>query len=205
MSDRKGDWQQMYTGRAVWPTDPRRDDVDIRDIAHALSQQCRFGGHTRWHYSVAQHSLLVLQLLEYDTFYDAYAVQVSAEDRSRERPGNDIVIQRTALLHDASEAYLVDIPRPLKVSLPDYKAYEEKWEEVLADAFGLEYPMPATIRFADNMVLALEREALFSAPPRPWAALPVPPIDIRALIKRRRMEEVEEEFLEVFYALEEDR
>lgn len=89
MSDRIGDWIQTATGRQFWPLDPRPEDVDVRDVAHALSNVCRFAGHTRWHYSVAQHSLLA----------SLYAP-----------PGSGL----PALLHDAAEAYMGDIARPWK-------------------------------------------------------------------------------------------
>lgn len=55
----KGDWMQTYTGRRFWPLDPVAGDIEIMDIAHALSNQCRYAGHTRFHYSVAQHSVQV--------------------------------------------------------------------------------------------------------------------------------------------------
>lgn len=90
MSDRKGDWIQVgVTKRKFYPLDPRPEDVDIRDIAHALSNVCRFAGHTRFHYSVAQHSFLA----------SVYAPPESA---------------LPALLHDAAEAYMGDIARPWK-------------------------------------------------------------------------------------------
>lgn len=89
-NDRFGDWIQTASGRQFWPLDPRAEDVDINDIAHALSQLCRFTGHTRHFYSVAQHSVLCSQILE--------------------APETQLL----ALMHDAGEAYLGDIARPWK-------------------------------------------------------------------------------------------
>jgi uncharacterized protein len=89
MSTRTGDWIQTYTGKQFWPLSPLPEDIVIEDIAHALSMQCRFGGHVRTFYSVAQHSVHVSLLVE-----PQYALW--------------------GLLHDAAEAYLVDLPRPIK-------------------------------------------------------------------------------------------
>ena len=61
VSARKGDWMQTYTGRQFWPIDPRANEVHIEDIAHALSMMCRYNGHCRTFYSVAEHSVLVSQ------------------------------------------------------------------------------------------------------------------------------------------------
>ncbi len=89
MSERIGDWIQTAHGTKFFPLDPRPEEVDVRDVAHALSNVCRFAGHARWHYSVAQHSVLASR----------YAP-----------PGSGL----PALLHDAAEAYMGDIARPWK-------------------------------------------------------------------------------------------
>src|SRR5690606_29748913 len=98
---RKGDWMQTFTGRRFWPLDPRPDEICIEDIAHALSMQCRYAGHCLSFYSVAEHSVLLSQHV--------------AEP-----------FRRWALLHDASEAYLVDVPRPIKGDLSNYRAVEAR-------------------------------------------------------------------------------
>ena len=89
MSERVGDWIQTMSGVIFYPLDPRPEEIRIEDIAHALSHQCRFAGHCREFYSVAEHSVRV----------------------SRELPQEFML---WGLLHDASEAYLVDLPRPIK-------------------------------------------------------------------------------------------
>lgn len=61
-TERAGDWMQTFTGRQFWPMDPRPEDLDILDIAHALSLLCRFGGHCQRFYSVAEHSVHVSTL-----------------------------------------------------------------------------------------------------------------------------------------------
>lgn len=87
-------WIRTFTGKRFYPLKPTIEDIDILDIAHALSNQCRFSGHSKWHYSVGQHSVYVSQVV-----------------RSLGGSPTDIM---WGLLHDASEAYLVDLPTPVK-------------------------------------------------------------------------------------------
>lgn len=134
---RLGDWGCTSSGRRYWPADPRPEDIDIQDIAHALSLQCRFGGHVRRFYSVAQHSVLVANLCPpADTLW--------------------------GLLHDASEAYIVDIPRPLKYApgMEGYLALEKKMMGAVCERFGLSPEMPASVREADERLLASEARDL---------------------------------------------
>lgn len=192
--DRKGGWKQTYTGRAIWPLDPRPEDLDIRDIAHALSLQCRFAGHTRHHYSVGQHSLMVRDLVN----WYAEAAELPAEDMPADDEWGSTEL--TALMHDASEAYLIDVPRPLKEHLPGYKEAEEAWEAALAVRYSLIHPMPKLVKWADNAALAIERDALFGVQAIPWDPLPTPPLAL-SVIDRRDPEDVEKQFLREFYAL----
>lgn len=122
---------RTFTGRYVDPFDPKPDDIVIEDIAHALSNLCRFGGHTKRFYSVAEHSVLCAMLV----------------------PGEH---KLAALLHDASEAYLVDIPTPIKNRLPGYVKAEDRLMKVIADKFGFQYPFSAEVKEADRGALALE-------------------------------------------------
>lgn len=110
-------------------------DYDIEEIAHALSHLCRFTGHTRKHYSVAQHSVHVANLVP--TGY-----------------------QLEALLHDASEAYLGDVSSPLKALLPDYKRIEQSVEYGIARHFALAYPQTPCIKEADLRMLVTEKRDL---------------------------------------------
>lgn len=145
---RVGDWMQTYTGRQFWPLDPRHSEIDIRDIAHALSLQCRFAGHVRTFYSVAEHSIRVERYI-----------------RTRGEPES---VQLWGLLHDASEAYLVDLPRPIKVHMANYLAAERVLELVLAERFGLTWPRPSIVTEADQILLATEQRDLMTKPPTPW-------------------------------------
>jgi len=129
---------RTYTGRAFEPLNPDPDALCIEDIAHALANNCRFTGHVRWHYSVAQHSVLVSQIVP-----DELAL--------------------TGLLHDASEAYLSDVARPIKQQ-PEfgdvYLRYEQGIEEAIATRFGIVYPYPSEVKDADNLLLVTEARDL---------------------------------------------
>lgn len=137
------DWFFTFTGRKVYVHDPDPNEIVIEDIAHALSNLCRFGGHTRRFYSVAEHSVLVSRLVS-----------------RRGQPGNSYI--KRALLHDASEAYLGDVIRPLKTSLHEYKAIELKWEAAIAVRFELpaDEDGDRVVKAADMQALLIERAAL---------------------------------------------
>lgn len=148
---------QTFTGRAFWPLDPRAEEVDRLDIAHALGNLCRYGGHVRRFYSVAEHCVLM-------------SLAVSPENAL------------AALLHDATEAYVIDLPRPLKRHFPEYRAAEAKvWTQV-ATHFGIAEELPAEVHEADNRILLNERDALMAAPPLDWVLgdLAPLPVTIRA-------------------------
>jgi hypothetical protein len=141
----RGDWLQTYTGVEFHPLDPRPEDIRIEDISHALSKLCRYGGHCIRFYSVAEHCVHVAS---------------KAPDS----------LKLVALMHDAAEAYIVDVPRPVKHLLPQYKAIEERLEAAIAVRFGLVWPFPEEIKRLDNAILADEREQNMGQPPRPWMA-----------------------------------
>jgi len=114
---------------------PKPEQISIYDIAHALANLCRFAGHTAKFYSVAQHCKLSTLL-------------VSQENKL------------AALLHDATEAYLVDIPRPLKKHLADYVKIEHNLMKVIAQKFGFQYPLPPEVKKADELLLKIEWDNL---------------------------------------------
>lgn len=132
---RRGDYIGTYTGRKFWPMDPHADDVSIIDIAHSLSMQCRYAGHCRKFYSVAEHSVLIAQWL-----LDQGHGQRAA---------------LWGLLHDAAEAYLVDVPRPVKPHLAGYAAAEADVMAAIAAAFSLG-AMPRIVKEADNWIIGDE-------------------------------------------------
>lgn len=145
MTERRGDWIQTFTGKAFWPMDPRPEDIDIEDIAHALAMKCRFSGHCLEFYSVAQHSVLV----------------------SRSCPEAPL----WALLHDAAEAYLPDVARPVKRFLTGFKEIEERVERCVAERFGLPWPMPESVKRADLEALATEQRDVMGTAPMSWGSL----------------------------------
>lgn len=157
---RVGDWYQTSTGTVFWPEDPRPEEVRIEDIAHHLAHICRFGGATKTFYSVAQHSVLVSRIVSPDLAF-------------------------AGLMHDAAEAYLGDVVRPLKYALPDYRAIETRVEAVIEAAFGLDLTdgERAEIKRADNIALVTERRDLLAVQvPLPWAVQCAPlPDRIEAL------------------------
>lgn len=144
---------ETFTGRRFEPLNPSRFDIDIQDIAHALSHQCRFSGHTKTFYSVAEHSWRVATLLEEQGFSKGE--------------------QLAGLLHDASEAYLVDLPSPLKdhPALGDaYKAAEELLMHEVARRFDLPsgFERWALVKQADGMLLSTEARDLMAHLPEYW-------------------------------------
>jgi hypothetical protein len=139
----RGDWMQTYSGGRFYPLHPRAQDINPLDIAHSLSLLCRFGGHIDRFYSVAEHCVLM----------------------------SEAVVQRAALgalLHDATEAYVVDVPRPLKRVLPDYRAVEAQVWLAVAERFGLDSGELPEVKEADNRILLTERESLMSQATPPW-------------------------------------
>jgi len=140
-----------FTGRKFWPLDPRPEEIDIQDIAHALSLVCRWTGHTYRHYSVAEHSLRVSKLAEQLTMaeHGALSARVTA---ARE-------IALWGLLHDASEAYLSDFARPLKHFTEFgklYSIFEEQLTAAIVERFDLMPHRPSVVRTADRVVVQTE-------------------------------------------------
>lgn len=168
-----------YLGNRFYPLTPRIDDVAIEDIAHGLAYQCRFNGQTRTFYSVAQHSIIVAAL-------------VPEEQRL------------AALLHDAAEAYLGDMVKPLKLLLPEFSAIEEQVSAIIAEKFGLSGFAFPEIKRADLIALATEKRDLMPYSTESWETLrgisPLPQI-----IGPMSPEEAKAEFLAAFWRLAKDR
>lgn len=127
---------RTFTGKYFDPFNPDPALINIVDIAHALNNTPRFGGHTKHRFSVAQHCLNMSTF--FDNPYDKLA----------------------ALLHDAAEAYLLDMPKPIKDRLPDYAKAEENLMSVIAKKYGFLYPLAPKIKAADEDALITEWEML---------------------------------------------
>lgn len=143
----RGPWLLTATGRRFFLLDPQPSDVHLDDVAHALAHTCRFGGHTRWHYSVAQHSCLVADLVT-----DAGHPE----------------LELVALLHDATEAYVGDCIRPLKRELARYQVIEAGVWIAIAKRFALDDVLPVEVKHADNVALATERRDVMMHEGHSW-------------------------------------
>lgn len=139
---RKGYYMLTFSGRRYFPCDPRPEEIFIADIAHHLAMQCRFNGAVTGFYSVAEHS--------YWASFDG------SEDEALER-----------LMHDAAEAYIGDMIRPLKM-LPElrepFSEIEHRNEVAIAERFGLNFPWPASVKKADEAICTAEMKQIMVAP-----------------------------------------
>jgi hypothetical protein len=132
-------WFPTYSGEKFYPSDPELSEINIEDIAHSLSNQCRFAGHTKEFYSVAQHCLLV----------------------SHHVP-EDIALE--GLLHDAAEAYCQDLIRPIKhmQEMYFYRIMDQRMERKIEEKFGARvFLSNPHIKHHDNRALMTERRDLF--------------------------------------------
>jgi uncharacterized protein len=135
---RQGQFIQTFTGISYYPVDPRPLEVDIRDIAHALSLLCRYTGHCKFFYSVAEHSLLVADACK------IYGPEIEFE----------------GLMHDAAEAYVNDLSRPLKASLRDYRIAEDLNDLMVRTRFDIPLKHTPQVKHADNDILHCEYAAI---------------------------------------------
>ena len=179
MEYRIGDWIQTYRGERFYPFDPREEEIHIEDIVHALALTCRFNGHCRVFYSVAEHSVRVSQLCP---------------------PGQELA----GLLHDAAEAYLADIPRPVKwgPGMEAYRRTETALQAAINHRFGLPGAIPKAVRASDDLLLATEARDLMGVQERGiyWTSL----ADVQPLPERIEpwsWQEAEQRFLGEFREL----
>lgn len=168
-------WIQTFSGRRFNPTNPVVDAIVIQDIAHALSLQCRFTGHVRQFYSIAQHCVLVSYLCD---------------------EGDRLWGQ----LHDADEAYIPDLSSPLKHSgkFDNYRECGKTLQRAICKRFGLPEKEPASVKKADMLLLATEARDLMS-PLHPDWVQPVEPLPFK--IEPWGPDEAEDRFTKRFYEL----
>lgn len=154
----RGPWIQTMDGGAMYLLDPDPDLIRIDTLAIVLSRICRFGGHTRQFYSVAEHSVRVCRFVA--------ARRVSCH------------LQLAALLHDAHEAYsgFGDVCRPARDLAPEIERVQTLFDNVLARKYGFDpllFSSPL-VRLADTVLLATEARDLMRPAPQPWCELPAP-------------------------------
>jgi uncharacterized protein len=150
---------------------PEESAISIEQVAAALSKICRFTGHCREFYSVAQHSVYV-------------SLIVPAEDAM------------AGLVHDAGEAFIGDVAKPLKMLLPDYQAIEKRVEAAVFKALGIDLPLPKSVKHADLRLLVSEQRDLmpghtatgqlwYNIEPIPWTIQPMIPRDAESAFLER--------------------
>lgn len=156
MNERTGDWICTQSGVAFYPLDPRIEDVRLDDIAHALANKCRFTGHTRVFYSVAEHCVRGVRI--------------------GQRLGYSDNVLRAFLLHDGSEAYLPDVARPIKASLTGFMEIEARVQAAVYAAFGIEVSEAEAelVRKLDDIMLATERRDLMPPITSSWVLAEAP-------------------------------
>jgi len=172
-------WIQTHSGRKFFPLKPDHEEIVIEDIAHSLSQQCRFTGHCSWPYSVGQHSVLV--------------------SRQVNKMGGNIEDQLWGLLHDASEAYAVDVPTPVKRQIVGYAEIESRIMDAVAEKFSLKGAMPEVVKVADDIMLATEARDLMGLKDLSEWGIQVYPDQDR--IKKMSASAAKREFLSLFHHL----
>ncbi len=148
--------------------------INIVDIAYALSLLCRFNGHCTRFYSVAEHSVHVAREI-------------------------DPALAMVGLLHDAAEAYLGDVPSPLKSQLPQFKEFEWKMEQAIGERFGIDPELfkCAELKRADVQLLVDEKAVLMVAEPEEWP-IGAPDVKDTGRIEGWGCAEAKERFLEGF-------
>jgi hypothetical protein len=176
----KKDYISTYSKIHFTPTSPREEDINIEDIAHALSFLCRANGHIKHFYSVAQHS-----------------IQCCLEANAR---GYSKRVQLACLLHDGSEAYISDITRPVKQFLAEYKTIEKRLQQTIFRTYFKKELTPeelSLVREIDDHVLYFEFYALTGEYlPIQKAYLMYP-----ASYNQKAFEEVKKDFLTLFHTL----
>ena len=145
MSEYRDNWITTYSGWRFHYLNPKPDEINIHDIAHALSLKCRFSGHCKCLYTVGEHSIRVAELLSDN-------------------------LKLSGLLHDATEAYMPDVVRPIKERF-GLREYEDKIWAVIAKKYGVE--MSKEVKVADDTLIATEARDLMPNMTG-WKRLPLP-------------------------------
>lgn len=174
----KGPTITLASGRLFDFLDPRGSDFSIEDVAHGLSYICRYAGQCSEFYSVAEHSILVSDVSD-DFAYEA-------------------------LLHDAAEAFMGDITRPLKQLLPEYRRIEAAVEDAIIERFDLDPAYRPVVKAVDLRVLAAEQEQVMASGCSDWArAAGIEPAPIR--VRHLPPSIAKRQFLDRYHSLRSSR
>ncbi|MEE8608964.1 MAG: hypothetical protein V3S55_15275 [Nitrospiraceae bacterium] len=142
-------WIEVFPGDVFHFGHPMPGEIKVESIAHALARLCRYNGHTTRHYSVAEHACHV-------------------SDWVRVQPGSTIRDAYTALHHDDAEYIIGDLPKPIKVTMPNFMALERILDMAISLDLGTTYPFPPIIKEADSRILKDERHAVMVPSEHDW-------------------------------------
>ena len=159
---RTDSYLELYSGKIYTPNQKRPVQWDVVDIAHSLGNQCRYTGHCRHFYSVAEHSVLCSLLAEELGLCDPFE----------------------ALMHDAHEAVISDMAAPWKPHLPDYRAAEKQAQYALREHYGLPLDTTAGCHRIDMIALFIEAEFLMKSKGQTWEDPLGVRVDALRLVKR---------------------
>ncbi len=162
---------ETYSGRAFDPLDPDPSTIRVEDVAHGLAHTCRFAGQCQFYYSVATHAIHV----------------------SRELADREPIVQLYGLFHDASEAYITDVPRPIKREIDAYDRIERDVLAAVWDRLNIPHPDDEqwqAVMDADDRMLRHEAETLLSE----YSPSPVP--DLPYELSPCRPDEARQQFLD---------
>lgn len=178
--DKKDSWLQTYSGARVSVMNPQPEQMLIEDIATALSKQCRFNGHCKEFYSVAEHSIRGAYLA-----LGLYGVDVAKE----------------FLLHDATEAYMGDMIRPVKLMIPQFSEMESNFWRAISTRYNLPFIHSEEVHYLDNVMVTWEKRDLLPYA-EDWPNLPdIAPMKLDRLYPHTNIAATREEFLQMFKVL----
>ncbi len=153
-------WIGLYGGTAIHFAAPAQDEIILEDIAHSLSQLCRFNGHTKRFYSVAEHDCLM-------------------SDWVMAQPWATPLDGLTALHHDDAEYIIGDMARPVKITMPQFKALEVVLDEALAEKFGTQYPFPPWLKSLDSRIVKDEKLGVMGHTDLDWGMDRLVPLGVK--------------------------
>jgi len=170
---------ETHTGRKFWVARPRLEDITVLDIAHALALKCRYNGHCRSFYSVAEHS----------TTLALYARHI----------GLPASTQLQLLMHDGNEAYLPDVPRPIKHFFPDLILMEKAIDALIREFCHLPDELPEEVHQFDSRILHDEKVQVMLPSGNKWICEDLQPLGV--ILNGHKPAEAESRFLQAFQVM----